>query len=183
MVERQYGEVILQCVEGNIVKQPDVDAIVNAANAQLRIGGGVAGAIHRAAGPGLEEECRPLAPIRPGEAVITGGHDLPNPYVIHCLGPVYGADEPSGMFLAACYDNALKLAEEAGIRSVAFPALSTGAFGYPMEDAARIAFRTVIARADSLSAVKLVRFVLFRSADLQVHVRVLDEVLSDSGQR
>ncbi len=183
MVERQHGGVILQCVQGNIVNQPDVDAVVNAANAQLRIGGGVAGAIHRAAGPGLEEECRPLAPIRPGEAVITGGHDLPNRYVIHCLGPVYGVDEPSGMLLAACYDNALNLAEEAAIRSIAFPALSTGAFGYPMEDAAWIAFRTIIARANGLAVVKLVRFVLFKVEDLQIHVRVLDEFLSSPGQR
>ena len=183
MDERQYGGVTLQCVEGDIVSQPDVGAIINAANAQLRTGGGVAGAIHRAAGPGLEEECRPLAPIRPGQAVITGGHNLPNPYVIHCLGPVYGMDEPSDELLAACYENALKLAEEAAIRSIAFPALSTGAFGYPMEDAARIAFRTIIARADSLSIVKLVRFVLFRAGDLQIHVRILDGLLSNPEQR
>ncbi|MFW6056940.1 MAG: macro domain-containing protein [Chloroflexota bacterium] len=182
MTERQHRGLKIQCIQGNIADQPDVDAIVNAANAQLRTGGGVAGAIHRAAGPGLEQECRPLAPIRPGEAVITGGHDLPNQYVIHCLGPVYGVDEPSEALLAACYDNALKLSEGAAIRSVAFPALSTGAFGYPMEDAARIAFRTVIARADSLSVVRLVRFVLFSAGDLQLHVRVLDEVLSNPGQ-
>jgi O-acetyl-ADP-ribose deacetylase (regulator of RNase III) len=81
--------VRIECVQGNIVEQPDIDTIVNAANAWLAPGGGVAGAIHRAAGPGLAEECRPLAPIRPGEAVITGAHRLPNKHVIHCLGPMY----------------------------------------------------------------------------------------------
>lgn len=82
-----HGETI-ECVVGDITDQPQMDAVVNAANAQLRIGGGVAGAIHRAAGPALERECRPLAPIAPGQAVITGGHGLPNRFVIHCLGPV-----------------------------------------------------------------------------------------------
>ncbi|HET8903820.1 MAG TPA: macro domain-containing protein, partial [Saccharospirillum sp.] len=87
--------VRIECVTGDIANQPDADAIVNAANAQLQTGGGVAGAIHSAAGPGLAEECQPMAPIKPGEAVISSGHNLPNPWVIHCLGPVYGADEPA----------------------------------------------------------------------------------------
>lgn len=87
--------ISIECIQGNIVQQPDMEAIVNAANAQLRPGGGVAGAIHKAAGSGLEAECRALAPIRPGQAVISGGHNLPNRYVIHCLGPVYGVDEPT----------------------------------------------------------------------------------------
>ncbi|HEX4992067.1 MAG TPA: macro domain-containing protein, partial [Rubrobacteraceae bacterium] len=89
-MRRTVGAVTVECVRGDITSQEDVTAIVNAANAELRSGGGVAGAIHRAAGPGLEEEARPLAPIGPGEAVITGGHELPNRYVIHTLGPVYG---------------------------------------------------------------------------------------------
>lgn len=110
------------------------------------MGGGAAGAIHRAAGPGLAEECRPLAPIRPGEAVITGAQNLPNRYVIHCLGPVYGVDEPADELLASSYRSALELAEQNQIRSVAFPAISTGAFGYPMEPAARVAFETPIHR-------------------------------------
>lgn len=131
-------DVTIECLQGDIARQPDVEAIVNAANAQLRIGGGVAGAIHRAAGPGLEEECRPFAPIQPGEAVITGGHELPNRHVIHCLGPVYGVDKPADWLLASCYRNALQLAEQHGIRSLAFPAISTGAFGYPIEPTAHI---------------------------------------------
>ncbi|MBC7231354.1 MAG: macro domain-containing protein [Actinobacteria bacterium] len=172
----KVGDVVIECVRGDITRQPDIDAIVNAANAQLMPGGGVAGAIHRAAGRGLAEECRPLAPIKPGEAVITGGHDLPNPYVIHCLGPVYGRDEPSDKLLADCYRNALRLAEEKGLASVAFPAISTGAFGYPLEPAARVALSTVVEMAPSLKSVKTVRFVLFGEKDLEVHQRVLQEL-------
>ena len=144
MAKRELHGVNIECVQGDIVDQPNMAAIVNAANAELRIGGGVAGAIHRAAGPGLESECRPLAPIRPGEAVITGAHNLPNRYVVHCLGPVYGIDKPSDRLLASCYRNALQLAEDHGIRSIAFPAISTGAFGYPLEPAARIALHTIL---------------------------------------
>ena len=165
--------VVIECIQGDITSQPDMLAIVNAANAQLRIGGGVAGAIHRAAGPGLYEECRPLAPIKPGQAVITGGHNLPNRYVIHCLGPIYGVDVPSDKLLADCYRNALKLAEDNGISSIAFPALSTGAFGYPMEAAAKVAFQAILETAGSLKAVKQVRFVLFSEADRSLHERVL----------
>ena len=128
---------------GDITRQEGFDAVVNAANAQLRPGGGVAGAIHRAAGPGLYEECRPLAPIKPGQAVITGGHGLPNRHVIHCLGPVYGVDTPSAVLLADCYRNALKVAEEHGLASLAFPAISTGIFGYPVAEAARVAMSAV----------------------------------------
>ena len=165
--------VTIELVEGNIVKQDDVDAVVNAANAQLRTGGGVAGAIHDAAGPGLTEETRPLAPIQPGEAVLTGGHELPNDYVIHVLGPVYGRDEPSDELLRACYENALDRAEENHIASVAFPAISTGAFGFPTKDAAHIAGKTVLDRAPSLRVVTLIRFVLFDGAAFDAHREAL----------
>jgi O-acetyl-ADP-ribose deacetylase (regulator of RNase III) len=117
--------VIIECIQGDIANQSNMDAVVNAANAELRIGG----CVHRVAGPGLEEACRPLAPIHPGQAVITGAHGLPNRYVIHCLGPVFGRDEPADGLLAACYHHALHLAEQSGIASIAFPAISTGAFG------------------------------------------------------
>ena len=169
--------VTIECVRGNIADQPDMDAIVNAANAQLRTGGGVAGAIHRAAGPGLEEEGRALAPIRPGQAVITGGHSLPNRHVIHCLGPVYGHDEPSGELLASCYRNALELAERHGIASIAFPAISTGIFGYPMEEAAHVAFETVRDSLPGLSVLRHIRFVLYGAEDLHVHERVCGSIL------
>lgn len=163
----------IECVQGDITRQADVEAVVNAANAELRPGGGVAGAIHRAAGPGLDEECRPLAPIRPGEAVITAAHDLPNRYVIHCLGPIYGVDEPADRLLASCYRNALRLAEEHDITSIAFPALSTGAFRYPMEPAARVAMETVKSVLPGLERVSTVRFVLFDNAALEIHQRAL----------
>jgi O-acetyl-ADP-ribose deacetylase (regulator of RNase III) len=110
VMKKQVGEVVLEAVQGDIANQPDISAVVNAANAQLMPGGGVAGAIHRAAGPGLAEKCRPMAPIEPGQAVISGAHNLPNKYVIHCLGPVYGRDKPENLLLADCYKNALRLA-------------------------------------------------------------------------
>lgn len=176
MTQRKLRGITIECVRGTITDQPDMDAIVNAANAELRRGGGVAGAIHRAAGPGLEKECRPFAPIRPGQAVVTSAHNLPNRHVIHCLGPVYGRDEPSDALLASCYRNALQLAEGRGISSVAFPAISTGAFGYPMEAAARIAFKTIIDELPRLSTVKHIRFVLFDAADQRLHARVLEEL-------
>jgi O-acetyl-ADP-ribose deacetylase (regulator of RNase III) len=168
--------VTVECVRGDITAQRDVAAIVNAANAELRSGGGVAGAIHRAAGPGLEREARSLAPIRPGQAVITGGHDLPNRYVIHALGPVYGRDRPEAELLADCYRNSLALAERHGIDSVAFPAISTGVFGYPVEEAARVALGTVVKENKRLQSVRLVRFVLFGEEDFEVHEMVLSEL-------
>ena len=168
--------VHFECMQGDIAQQPDMDAVVNAANAQLQSGGGVAGALHRAAGPGLADECAPMAPIRPGEAVISGAHRLPNRHVIHCLGPVYGYDRPEAGLLAACYEQALDLAEAHGLRSLAFPALSTGAFGYPMEAAARVAFTTLLGRARALRSVRHIRFVLFGAADLELHTRVLHDI-------
>jgi O-acetyl-ADP-ribose deacetylase (regulator of RNase III) len=176
MIRLERHGVTVECVQGNIANQPDMDAVVNAANSQLRTGGGVAGAIHRAAGPGLEEECRPLAPIRPGEAVITGAHGLPNRRVIHCLGPVYGQDDPADALLASCYRNALALAEQHGLASVAFPAISTGVFGYPMETAARIALATVRDEIPRLASVKRIRFVLYGAEAQRVHAEILEEV-------
>lgn len=176
MKELMLNSVKVEIIRGDIASQRDVQAVVNAANAQLRIGGGVAGAIHRGAGPALEEETRPLAPIAPGEAVITGGHNLPNDYIIHCLGPVYGRDKPEDELLANCYRNALQLAEENGIESIAFPAISTGAFGYPMEPAARVALSAVGGEAEQLSSVEVIRFVLFGEKDYKVHEQVLDEL-------
>ena len=162
-------EATIECVQGNIASQDDLDAVVNAANARLMPGSGVAGAIHSAAGPALAEECRPLAPIRTGEAVLTGGHNLPNRYVIHCLGPVYGVDEPSDKLLANCYRNALALADQKGLGSVGFPAISTGVFGYPAEAAARVAVGTVKQALPGLESVKRMRFVLFSEADLAIY--------------
>ncbi|MFO7923029.1 MAG: macro domain-containing protein [Bacteroidales bacterium] len=177
-MEKTVSGVKIELIRGNIASQPDMEAVVNAANAQLQIGGGVAGAIHRAAGPGLSEECRPLAPIKPGEAVITGAHNLPNDYVIHCLGPVYGHDKPEAHLLSNCYSNALKLAEENKIRSVAFPAISAGAFGYPVEDAAEVALTTIMEVIPGISFIETIRFVLFSQGDLEIFNNTLESMVS-----
>ena len=169
--------VTIECVGGDIVRQDGFDAVVNAANAQLLPGGGVAGAIHRGAGPGLVEECRPLAPIQPGQAVITTGCALPNPYVIHSLGPVYGVDEPADRLLGDCYRNALQLADEKGLSSIAFPAISTGAFGYPIGAAARVALGAVLELTTKLVNIRRIRFVLLGKNDLEIHEKVLKELL------
>ncbi len=175
-MEVTLSGVRIECVQGDIAGQQGIGAVVNAANAQLRPGGGVAGAIHRAAGPGLDRECRPMAPIRTGQAVLTSGHNLPNPQVIHCLGPVYGVDQPSEQLLAECYRNALLLADQHQIESLAFPAISTGIFGYPVRDAAQVAFRTISKTAPVLEHVRHIRFVLYSSSDLQIHQEELSRL-------
>lgn len=175
-MKKKISGIMLECIMGDIAAQKDMTAVVNAANAQLRMGGGVAGALHRAAGPGLEEECRPLAPIKPGEAVITGGHKLPNRYVIHCLGPVYGIDSPEDVLLANCYRNALQLADQHRIDSIAFPAISTGAFGYPVEEATQITFRTIKRILPKLVYVKYIRFVLYDQSTLSIYEKFLQKL-------
>lgn len=179
MAKKNVSGVTIECLQGDIACQSDMAAVVNAANAELKPGGGVAGAIHRTAGPGLEEECRPFAPIRPGQAVITGAHNLPNRHVIHCLGPVYGVDEPAGELLASCYRRALELAEENSIESIAFPAISTGAFGYPLEEATQTAFKTIGMMLGQLEQVKTIRFVLHSTRDLKVHERYLEALFPE----
>ena len=177
MVVEYFKHLQIECVQGDISRQPDMDAVVNAANAELMPGGGVAGAIHRAAGPRLAEACRPLAPIQPGQAVITPAFNLPNRAVIHCLGPVYGVDSPAEALLAACYRNALRLAEKEGLASVACPAISTGIFGYPFSEAARIAIHTVLDESEQLSSVQRVRFVLYSREDYEFYVQLLPEII------
>ena len=166
--------VKVECIRGNIAEQQDMDVIVNAANAELLPGSGVAGAIHGAAGPGLAEECRALAPIRPGQAVISSAHELPNQHVIHCLGPVYGVDEPSDRLLAECFRNALLLADRHKLTSIAFPAISTGVFGYPLQNAAAVAMKAVSDTLAELNSVRLVRFVLFSDEDRKVFEQALE---------
>jgi O-acetyl-ADP-ribose deacetylase (regulator of RNase III) len=150
--------------EGDITEVA-ADAIVNAANSSLLGGGGVDGAIHRAGGPQILEECRALRAshygkgLPTGDAVATTAGDLPARWVIHTVGPVYAAAEDRSELLAACHRNALRVADEIGARTVAFPAISTGIFGWPLPDAARIAIGTV--RETDCSVVREVRFVLF----------------------
>jgi len=160
-MEIKIGDVKIECVKGDITEQKGIDAVVNAANAHLAPGGGVAGAIHRKAGPQLYQECKKYAPIKTGQAVITKGYNLPNPYVIHTLGPVYSEEENPAEKLSLCFKNSLKIADEKGLKSIAFPAISTGIFGYPMEEAAEVSIKTVIEEAKNLKSVKLIRFVLY----------------------
>jgi len=169
--------VIIEIFQGNIAAQKDIDAVVNAANARLIPGGGVAGAIHRAAGPKLAEACKPFVPILPGEAVITPAFNLPNKFVIHCLGPVYGADKPEDELLSRCYLNALKRGEEKHIRSIAFPAISTGVFGYPIDDAADVVLHCIKQSLHGLHSIRLIRFVLFSPGDLHIYKEKARDIL------
>lgn len=173
MKQIRLNQATIEILRGDIINQPDCDAIVNAANAQLKTGGGVAGAIHKIGDPELTEQTRKYAPIQPGEAVITSAPNLPNSFVIHCLGPVFGRDKPEEMLLRNCYKNALKLADEYQVCSVTLPAISTGAFGYPVEEAAEVAFTAIKEASQGLKSVTLIRFVLWSQRDFDVHSKVL----------
>lgn len=165
----KIATVAIEVKMGDITNQPDITAIVNAANAQLTSGGGVAGAIHRKAGPDLEKETKQYAPIKPGEAVITKAFNLPNQYVIHCLGPIYGNDHPEELLLANCYRNAIRIAEEYKIDSLAFPAIATGIFGYPFEAATDVVVSVIRELCPKTKYLKLLRFVLFSKSDLTIY--------------
>ncbi len=166
----------IKLVEGDITRQ-QVDAIVNAANESLLGGGGVDGAIHRAAGPQLLAECRTLGGCPTGSARITDGYKLPAKYVIHAVGPVYRdgrRGEPEK--LAGCYRTAMELAAEKGCRTVAFPAISCGVYGYPMADAARIALTTVAEALAAGGKVQEARFVLFGRPAFETFEKVYAEL-------
>jgi O-acetyl-ADP-ribose deacetylase len=160
-------------IEGDISEQK-VDAIVNAANTTLLGGGGVDGAIHDAAGPELLEECRKLHGCPTGEAKITRGYQLPATWVIHTVGPVWrGGKDLEDELLANCYRQSLALAAQRGIRSIAFPAISTGAYGFPLEQATRIAIREVRAYLKKTSVIEKVLFVCFDSRTRECYERVM----------
>jgi O-acetyl-ADP-ribose deacetylase (regulator of RNase III) len=153
-----------------------VDAIVNAANTSLLNGGGVCGAIHRAAGPALLEECRLLKGCKTGEAKITQGYRLPARFVIHTVGPVWaGGNSDESQLLASCYSNSLALAEKNGVTSIALPSISTGIYGYPIERAATIAVNAVNTCLKQGSSLKEVIFCCFSEEDYQVYKKALEE--------
>ena len=160
MFEIVFEGIVIRVIKGDITKQ-DTDAIVNAANKRLSPGGGVAGAIHSAAGSGLWEECKKIGVCGTGEAVITRGYKLPAKWVIHTVGPVWANRPEDPEMLSSSYKSSLKLADENNIRSISFPAISTGAFGYPLEEGAEIALKTVMEEAEFFSSVKIVQFVLY----------------------
>jgi O-acetyl-ADP-ribose deacetylase (regulator of RNase III) len=163
---------MIEVVEGDITLL-DVDAIVNAANPTLLGGGGVDGAIHRRAGPELLEECRTLGGAETGEAKITRGYRLKARHVIHCVGPVWhGGRQGEPEELASCYRNALRLADEHALRSIAFPAISTGAFGYPIEEATSIAVREARAFEKRHAEIRIV-FCCFSKADAAIYRKAL----------
>jgi O-acetyl-ADP-ribose deacetylase (regulator of RNase III) len=171
--ELMIGNARLELVQGDITDQ-DTDAIVNAANPGLAGGGGVDGAIHRAGGPEILEECRRLGGCPPGEARITTGGRLKARYVIHAVGPVYyGGRSGEADRLASAYRHSLELATQHGLRSVAFPSISTGAYGYPVQQAAPIALRTIIEYMRDHPEIELVRFVLFDTPTYATYERAL----------
>lgn len=175
------GRSRLEIVMGDITRQ-ETDAIVNAANSRLTPGGGVSGAIHRAAGAGLREECKKLGGCKTGEAKITKGYNLPARYVIHTVGPVFShaSRERNAELLRKCYESSLGLAIEHGIKSISFPAISTGIYGYPMEEAADIAVRTIADFLRKHDEIKVVRMVLYGRDAFEAHKRAMKKLSEET---
>jgi len=166
----------VELVEGDLVAQ-DVDALVNAANRSLLGGGGVDGAIHRAAGPELLAECRTLGGCPTGDARLTRGYRLPARFVIHAVGPVYRGHPQDADLLSAAHRSSLELASLHHIRSLAFPAISTGAYGYPLDEAAEVALQAVRRYLEAHPEIELVRFVLWGERALTAYQRAAQEIL------
>jgi O-acetyl-ADP-ribose deacetylase (regulator of RNase III) len=185
MIETVIGGTMLRLVQGDITQQR-VDALVNAANSSLMGGGGVDGAIHRAGGPAILEECKGIVaergPLPPGQAVITTGGRLSARHVIHTVGPIWrggGQGEPE--VLASAYRESLALANQKGLKSIAFPSISTGAYGYPVDQAARVALKTVNEVLGQGTALQEVLFILFNQPVLQAYTTALKELAQERG--
>ena len=173
---RQVNLSELKLVQGDITQQ-DVNAIVNAANSSLMGGGGVDGAIHRAGGPAILQECKTLGGCGTGDAKITSGGNLKAQYVIHTVGPVYrGGQQGEAGLLASCYNTCLQIADQRKLESIAFPSISTGAYRYPVNEAAQIALTTVIDFCNQNTSIKQVRFVLFDEQTLKAYESALDSL-------
>ncbi|MCD6324809.1 O-acetyl-ADP-ribose deacetylase [Candidatus Bathyarchaeota archaeon] len=184
MVEFEINKAIIRIIQGDITEQ-ETDAIVNAANSSLMGGGGVDGAIHRKGGPKILEECKKIREtewpdgLPTGKAVITSGGNLKAKYVIHTVGPVWrGGKYGEPELLAEAYRNSLRLAVSRGLKTIAFPAISTGAYGYPMEEAAEIALKTVKEFLEEEDKLEEVVFVLFTSSSFRVYERKAREILT-----
>jgi len=179
-MEIKLNSTTLSLVKGNII-QEETDAIVNAANSRLAGGGGVDGAIHRAGGPKIMEECRKIGGCPTGSAVITTGGNLRTKYVIHTVGPVYtDGKHNEAKLLSSAYQSSLALAVKNGIKSIAFPSISTGAYGYPINEAAEIALKTVMDFIKTHKELSLVRFVLFSDRDWEVYKKTLERFITAS---
>jgi len=166
----------LALVQGDITEE-ETDAIVNAANSRLAGGAGVDGAIHRAGGPSIMAECRKIGYCPTGQAVITTGGNLKAKYVIHTVGPVYRGGKGEAGLLASCFTESLKLAASRGLKSVAFPAISTGVYGYPLDEAAEVSLKAVIDYLRSHTDIELVRLVLFDRRSLDVFTEALRKLI------
>jgi O-acetyl-ADP-ribose deacetylase len=176
-MEVKIGKAALELLLGDITGQ-DTDAIVNAANRSLLGGGGVDGAIHRAAGPELLAECRTLGGCETGDAKITKGYRLKARHVIHTVGPIYrGEGKKAPALLAGCYRRSLEVANANSLKSVAFPSISTGAYGYPLEEAATVALQTVKVFLQSHEGIEQVRFVLFGEEAYRAYEKALRKVM------
>ena len=167
----------IELIEGDITREA-VDAIVNAANTTLLGGGGVDGAIHRAGGPAILEECRKIGGCPPGKAVITTGGNLKARYVIHTVGPVWrGGSSGEPKLLASAYKNSLLIAKERGLKSIAFPSISTGAYGYPITDASQVALSTIIEHLKADTSLATVHFILFGENACGIYQKTLGSMV------
>ena len=175
MDELRVNNSVIQLVQGDIT-QEETDAIVNAANKELSPGGGVSGAIHKAAGPGLWEEAKRIGGCGTGEAAITYGHNLKVKYVIHTVGPVYSGSPDDSKLLRSCFIESLHLASTHDIKTISFPAISTGIFGYPVPEAAHVSLRAVRDYLQEHAEIKTVRFILFSESDLAVFQKTLENL-------
>ena len=176
MSTRIINGVTLALLRGNIV-EVQVDAIVNAANSGLRGGGGVDGAIHRTGGPSIMEECRKIGGCPTGSAVTTTAGKLPAKYVFHAVGPIYSGSRDDERLLTSAYQSCLNFAEQYQVKSIAFPSLSTGIYGYPLELAAPIALRTIIEHIQKPTSLQQVLMVLFGESAYKVHEQALNELV------